>query len=95
MNIEAKRHPKMLYGPKSDHQDEGIFVSLFHKEDGTVKLFCNGLHEKETYSVKVLEKGKTVFEKEGNDREMDIPILTTGETEFELMYKDRKVSAKF
>jgi beta-glucanase (GH16 family) len=94
-NTAAKRVPKMLYGKKSEHTNDGIFVSVMNKEDGTLKLFCNGLGKKELYSVKVTEGDKLVFEKDTNARELDIPVKTSGNTIVQVNYHGRKASKTF
>ena len=91
----VKRSPKMLYGKKKEHANEGIFVSLLRNEDGTLKVFCNGISKKENYSVKVTSDSKTVFEKTTNERELSIPFTVSNGTKFELSYGNRKVEKVF
>ncbi len=92
---EAKRHPKMLYAKKADHINDGIFVSLLNNEDGTMKLFCNGLNKKENYSVKVTKDDKTAFEKTTNERELNIPVSVTGGMKVEVTYNGKKAEKLF
>jgi beta-glucanase (GH16 family) len=94
-NTEAKRHPKMLYGKPSEHKNEGIFVSVFLKEDGSLKLFCNGLPAKETYFIKVSEGGKVLLEKTSSERELDLPFKVSGKTKVEVLYRGKKAEKSF
>lgn len=94
-NTEAKRHPKMLYGKKSEHANEGIFISVFKKEDGMMKLYCNGLNKDEKYSVKI-KKGETImYETSSDERELDIPVQTNGHVIIEVSYQNKTVQASF
>ncbi len=94
-NTEMKRSPKMLYGKKKEHANEGIFVSLLKKEDGTMKLFCNGLNKKESYKIKVTNADQTLFEKVTADRELDIPVVASNGVKVEVTYGNKTVSKTF
>jgi beta-glucanase (GH16 family) len=88
-NTAAKRSPKMLYGSKSSHVNEGIFISLINNSDGSIKLFCNGLNKKESYSVKVSLGDKILFEATTNVRELFIPVYVKDGIKVEINYKDK------
>jgi beta-glucanase (GH16 family) len=94
-NTEAKRHPKMLYGKKADHSTDGIFVSVFPKEDGTLKLFCNGLDRKESYSVKISEGDKILFNETTSERELELPFKISGNTRVEVSWRNRTAAKTF
>lgn len=94
-NTEMKRSPKMLYGKKSEHVNEGIFVSLLKKEDGTMKLFCNGLNKKENYKIKVTNAEQILFEKTTAERELDIPVVASNGVKVEVTYGNKTVSKTF
>ena len=88
-NTAARNKPRMLYGKKKDHVNEGIFVSLLNNEDGTYKLYCSGLEKKETYTVKFTLGNEVLFEKTTNERELDIPLVTKVGLKIEVTYKGR------
>ena len=85
----------MLYGEKAEHKNKGIFVSVMKKEDGTLKLFCNGLGKKELYSIKASEGEKILFEKDSNARELEIPVKVNGSITILVNYHGRKASGTF
>lgn len=91
----AKHHPKMLYGKKNDHLNEGIFVSLFENEEGGFKLYCNGLGEKESYTVKFILGTEVLFEKTGNESELDIPVKSKVGLKIEVTYKGKKAEKHY
>jgi len=94
-NTVMKRSPKMLYGKKKEHVNDGIFVSLLKKEDGTMKLFCSGLSKKENYKVKVTNGEQTLFEKTIADRELDIPFIASNGVKVEVSYGNKTASKTF
>ena len=94
-NTEMKRSPKMLYGKKKEHVTDGIFISLLKKEDGTMKLFCNGLNKKEDYKVKVTNADQNLFEKITTERELDIPVVASNGVKVEVTYGNKTVSKTF
>ncbi|MBP7807775.1 MAG: glycoside hydrolase family 16 protein [Bacteroidia bacterium] len=94
-NTFVKRSPKMLYGKKKEHTNDGIFVSLLKNDDGTLKLFCNGLSKKEKYKVKVSNGDQVQFEKETDARELNIPVAITNGTKIEIFYENQKVEKTF
>jgi beta-glucanase (GH16 family) len=94
-NTEAKRSPKMLYGKKKEHDNEGIFVSLLKNEDGTMKLFCNGLNKKETYKVRVTNGDQVLYEKTTDARELTIPVTVSNGVKAEVSYLNKIASKTF
>ncbi len=94
-NTEAKRSPKMLYGKKKEHVNEGVFVSLIKNEDGTLKLFCNGLSKKETYKVKITNGDEIIFEKITDERELNIPTAVSNNLKVEIIYGSKTASKTF
>lgn len=94
-NTEARHHPKMLYGKKNDHVNDGIFVSLFENEAGDFKLYCNGLGKKETYSVKFKLGEEVLFEKMTNVAELDIPVKMKIGLKIEIVYKGKKAEKQY
>ena len=94
-NTEAKRSPKMLYGNKKEHANEGIFISLLKNEDGTMKLFCNGLNKKETYKVKVTNGDQMLYEKITDARELTIPVTVSNGVKVEVSYLNKIASKTF
>ncbi len=86
---KAKNHPKMLYGKKKDHVNEGIFVSLLNTDDGKFKIFCNGLNKKETYKVKVILGDQILYEKETDETELGIPVEGIGGLRIQVNYKGK------
>lgn len=94
-STEAKQHPKMLYGKKKDHSTNGIFVSLLKVEDGTLKLYCNGLNKKEEYKVKITNGDQVLFEKNTDARELDIPVSISYGTKVEVIYGNKTASKTF
>ena len=94
-NTEMKRSPKMLYGKKKEHSNEGIFVSLLKNEDGTLKLFCNGLNKKENYKVKITNDDRNLFEKTTNVRELNIPVVASNGVKVEVTYLNKTASKTF
>jgi len=94
-NTEARHHPKMLYGKKNDHVNDGIFVSLFENEAGDFKLYCNGLGKKETYSVKFKLGEEVLFEKTTNVAELDIPVKMKIGLKIEIVYKGKKAEKQY
>lgn len=88
-NTTARNKPRMLYGKKKDHVNEGIFVSLLNNEDGTYKLYCSGLEKKETYTVKFTLGNELLFEKTTNERELEIPLVTKVGLKIEVTYNGR------
>lgn len=85
----AKNRPRMLYGKKKEHVNEGIFISLFSTDDGKFQLYANGLNKNETYKVKVILGDKVLFEKDTNDTELNIPVEGTGGLRIQVMYKGK------
>ena len=94
-NTDAKRSPKMLYGKKKEHVNDGIYVSLFKNEDGTLKLFCNGLSKNETYKVKITNGEQNIFEKTTDGRELSIPISVSNNLKIEVTYGNKTASKTF
>lgn len=94
-NTFLKHSPKMLYGKKKEHANEGIFVSVLKNEDGTLKLFCNGLDKKENYKVKVSNGEQIQFEKTTYARELNIPVAVTNGTKIEVLYANQKAEKTF
>lgn len=92
---EAKRSPKMLYGKKKEHINDGIFISLLRLEDGNAKLFCNGLDKEEAYKLKVTNGSETLLEQNVSEREFIIPYAMARGTKVEIMYKGKSVSKTF
>lgn len=94
-NTEMKRSPKMLYGKKKQHSNEGIFVSLFKNEDGTLKVFCNGLSNKENYKIKITNGEQLLFEKSTNERELTIPVVAIHGVKVDVTYGNQTASNTF
>ncbi|HWY12907.1 MAG TPA: glycoside hydrolase family 16 protein [Bacteroidia bacterium] len=94
-NTTSKHTPKVLYGKKSDHINDGIFVSLLNNEDGTLQLFCNGLNKTENYTIKVTQSEKTLFEKTTDSRELNIPVTVSSGVKVEVIYKNKMASKLF
>jgi beta-glucanase (GH16 family) len=94
-NTKAKRRPKMLFGKKKEHVNDGIFVSLIKLEDGNAKLFCNGLKKNENYKLKVTNGDRVLLEKNINDREFIIPYAMSHGTKVEVTYGDKTASKTF
>ncbi len=94
-NTEIKRSPKMLYGKKKEHANDGIFVSLLKNEDGTMKLFCNGLKKTENYKVKISNGDQNLFEKTTNERELSIPVTVSNGVKVEVSYGNKTASRTF
>lgn len=85
----AKQQPKMLYGKKKEHETDGIFVSLFASQDGTFKLYCNGLKKNENYTVKLTLGDLVVFEKTTNENELDIPYQSKVGLKIQIAFKGK------
>lgn len=94
-NTKAKRSPKMLYGKKKEHVNNGIFVSLIRLEDGNAKLFCNGLKKNESYKLKVTNGDQILLEKNITDREFIIPYAMSHGTNVEVTYGNKTASKTF
>lgn len=92
---KAKQYPKMLYGTKKDHENEGIFVSLFETNDGSFKLYCNGLKKNETYNVKFTLGSDVLFEKTSNESELGIPVKSKIGLYIEVTYKGQKAEKRY
>lgn len=86
----ANQSPKMLYGKKSEHINDGIFISLFNKADGTFRIYCNGLGKNEKYTVKIFLDKEILFEKTTNENELDLPFQQKIGMKIEINYKGRK-----
>jgi hypothetical protein len=94
-NAEMKRSPTMLYGKKKEHANEGVFVSLLKNDDGTLKLFCNGLSKKETYNLKITNGDQTLFEKTTDERELNIPITVSNGVKVDVTYGTKTATKIF
>lgn len=94
-DTEAKRSPKMLYGKKKEHANDGIFISLIKLEDGNAKLFCNGLDKKESYKLKVTNGSQLLMEQNINEREFIIPHPMSNGTKVEITYNNKVASKTF
>ncbi len=94
-NTISKHTPKMLYGKKSDHRNDGIFVSLINNEDGSLQLFCNGLNKGENYKVKVTNGDQMLFEKTTDVRELNIPVIISHGMKVEVTCGTKTVSQTF
>lgn len=86
---KAKNKPKMLYGTKKDHVGEGIFVSLFSNDDGTFKVYCNGLNKDENYTVKVLSGEEKLYEKTSGLSEQLIPVEARAGLRIQITYNGK------
>lgn len=94
-HTEAKRSPKMLYGKKKEHVNDGIFISLVKLEDGNAKLFCNGIGQKESYTLKVTNGSQLLLNQNVSDREFIIPYPMSHGTRVEITYKNKVASKTF
>lgn len=94
-NTEAKQFTKMLYGKKSEHNNDGVFISLMNNSDGTHKLFCNGLSKNEKYNIKITLGNELIFEKLTNERELDIPYQGKPGLKIEITCKARKAEKMY
>ncbi len=94
-NTEAKRRPKMLYGKKKEHANDGIFVSLINLEDGNAKLFCSGMKKNESYKLRVTNGDQILLEKNISDREFIIPYAMSHGTKVEVTYGNKVASKTF
>ena len=92
---EAKRSPKMLYGKKKEHANDGIFISLIKLENGNAKLFCNGMNKKESYKLKITNGNQLLLEQNISEREFIIPHAISNGTKVEITYGDKVASKTF
>lgn len=96
INSEMKKKNKFLYGKKEEHQNEGIFLSLFRDEAGSALLFCNGLTGNDSYNLKVTDaNNKTLLEQAVTDREFKIPVTPSAGTQVEITFLNRQVKYTF
>lgn len=94
-NTSVKRSPKMLFGKKKEHANDGIFISMLKLEDGNAKLFCNGMKEKESYKLKVTNGDQLLLEQNITDREFIIPYAMSHGTKVEVTYNNKVASKTF
>lgn len=94
-NTRVNRSPKMLYGKKKEHENDGIFISLVKLEDGNAKLFCNGMNKNESYKLKVTNGNQLLLEQNISEREFIIPYPMSNGTKVEIFYANKKAEKTF
>lgn len=92
-DTKLSHSPKMLYAKKSDHKNDGIFISSFKNNANFIEIYCNGLNKGESYHVKLAgPEANVLFEGDVKAAEFKIPVAVTSYCNLEVSYKNKKVA---
>ncbi len=95
-DVKSKHVEKMLYGKKSEHKNDGIFVSAFKNSAGFIEIYCNGLNKTDNCYIKLFDSSsKILFEGKIKTSEFKIPVIAAENCKLEIMYNNKKAERIF